>query len=72
MVMSKTHSKKEYGFSYDSNENFFDKIAGLRYGKNFYLLTKEVSLQLIVFEEMVELDIFYRDPKFQSFRSFHA
>ena len=59
-------------FSYGSNEIFFDKIAGLRYGKSFYLLTKEDLLQIIVFEEIVELDIFYRDPKFQSFRSFPA
>ena len=35
----------------------------LGYGKSFHTITSEHLLQMTVFEEMVELDIFYRDPK---------
>ena len=35
----------------------------LGYGKSFHLLTSEHLLQMTMFENLVEFDIFYRDPK---------
>ena len=32
-------------------------------GKIFHLLTSEHLLQMTIFEKIVEIDIFYRDPK---------
>ena len=62
-TMSKSPSRKQYGFSYDSNEKYFDEVVDLGYGNSFHLLTNEHLLQMTVFEKMVEFDIFYRDPK---------
>ena len=61
--MSKTSSRKKYGFSYDSNEKYFDGVVDLGYGNSFHLLTFELLLQMTIFEKMVEYDFFYRDPK---------
>ena len=63
LAMSKSTSRKKYGFSYDSNEKFFDEVVDLRYGISFHLLTSEHLLQMTIFEKKVEFDIFYRDPK---------
>ena len=51
------------GFSYDSNEKYFDEVVDLGYGNSFHLLTSEHLLQMTIFEKMVEFDIFYRDLK---------
>ena len=51
-----------YGFSYDSDKKYFDKVVDLGYGNSFQLLTPEHLVQMTIFEEMVEFDI-YRDPK---------
>ena len=59
--MSKSTSRKRYGFSYDSNEKYIDEVRDLGYGNNFLLLTSEHLLQMTIFENMVEFDIFYRD-----------
>ena len=40
-----------------------DEVVDLGYGNSFHLLTSENLLQMTVFEKLVELDIFYRDPK---------
>ena len=61
--MSKSPSRKKYRFSYYSNGKYFDEVVDLGYGNSFHLLTSEHLLQMTVFEKMVELDIFYRDPK---------
>ena len=61
--MSKSPSRKKYGFSYDSNEKIFDEIVDVRYGKSFHLLTTDYLKQMSVFEQMLEFDIFYRDRK---------
>ena len=61
--MSKSTSRKKYGFSYDSNEKNFNEIRDLGYGNSFYLLTSEHLLQMTIFEKMVEFDNFYRDSK---------
>ena len=63
LAMSKSTSRKKYGFSYDSNEKFFDERVDLGYGNSFHLLTSENILQMTIFETMVEFDIFYRDQK---------
>ena len=63
LAMSESPSKKKYGFSYDSNEEYFDEVVHLGYGNSFHLLTSEHLLQMTIFEKMVEFDIFYRDPK---------
>ena len=55
--------EKKYGFSYDSNEKYFEEVVDLRYGNSFHLLTTENLLQMMVFEEKVEFGIFNRDPK---------
>ena len=55
--------RKKYGFSYDSNEKYFDEYVDLGYGNSFHLLTSEHLLQMTIFEKMIEFDIFYRDPK---------
>ena len=44
--MSKPPSRKKYGFSYDSNEKYFDEIVDLGYGISFHLLTSEQLLQM--------------------------
>ena len=51
-----------YGFSYDSDKKYFDKVVDLGYGNSFQLLTPEHLVQVTIFEEMVVFDI-YRDPK---------
>ena len=61
--MSKSPARKNYGFSYDSNEKYFDEDVDLGYRNSFHLLTSEHLLQMTIFEKMVEFDIFYRDPK---------
>ena len=63
LTMSKSPSRKNYGFSYDSNEKYFDEVVDLGYGKSFQLLISEPLLQMTIFEKMVEFDIFYSDPK---------
>ena len=63
LVMSKSPSRKKYGFSYGSNEKYFDEVVDLGYGNSFHLLTSVHLLQMTIFEKMVEFDIFYRDPK---------
>ena len=63
VAMSKSPSRKKNGFSYDSNEKYFDEFMDLGYGNGFHLLTSEHLLQMTIFEKMVEFDIFYRDPK---------
>ena len=63
LAMSKSPSRKKYGFSYDSNEKYFDEVVDLGHGNRFHLLTSERLLQMTFFEKMVEFDIFYRDPK---------
>ena len=63
LAMSKSPSRKKYGFSYDSNEKYFDEVVDLGYGNSFHLLTSEHLRQMTIFEKMVEFDIFYRDPK---------
>ena len=63
LAMSKSPSRKKYGFSIKSNENFFVEVEDLGYGNSFLLLTNEHLLQMTFFEKMVEFDIFYRDPK---------
>ena len=35
LAMSKSLSRKKYGFSYDSNENYFDEVVDLEYVKYF-------------------------------------
>ena len=61
--MSKSPSRKKYGFSYDSKEKYLDDFVDLGYVNSFHLLTSEHLLQITVFEKKVEFDIFYRDPK---------
>ena len=61
--MSKSPSKKKCWFSYDSNENCFDEVRDLGNGNSFHLLSRELLLQLTLFEQMVEFVSFYRDPK---------
>ena len=63
LSMSKSLSRKKYGFSYNSNEKYFDEVVDLGYGNSFHLLTSENLLQMTIFEKMVEFEIFYRDPK---------
>ena len=63
LAMSKSPSRKNYGFSYDSNEKYFEEVVDLGYGNSFHLLTNEHLLQMTIFEKMVDFDIFYRDPK---------
>ena len=41
LAMSKSPSRKKYGFSYDSNEKYFDEVVDLGYGNSFHLLTSE-------------------------------
>ena len=60
--MSKSTSRKKYGFSYESTENFFDEVVDLGYENSFHSLASEHLLQMTVFEKMVEFYIFYRDP----------
>ena len=64
LAMSKSPSRKKYGFSYDSYE-YFDEVVDLGYGNSFHLLTSEHLLQMTIkmVQKMVEFDIFYRDPK---------
>ena len=61
--MSKSPSRKKHGFSFDSNEKYFDEVVDLGYGNCFHLLTTAHLLQMTIFEKMVEFDIFYRDSK---------
>ena len=62
--MSKSPSRKKYGFSYDSNEKYFDEVVDLGYRNSFYLRSSEhLQKKMTIFEKMVEFDIFYRDPK---------
>ena len=61
--MPNTTCKMKHGFSYNSNENYFNEVADTGYRKNFHLLTSEHLLQVTVFEEMVECEIFNRNPK---------
>ena len=42
LAMSKSPSRKKYGFSYDSNEKYFDEVVDLGYGNSFHLLTNEL------------------------------
>ena len=70
--MSKSLSRKKYGFSYNSNEKCFSEVVDLGHGNSYHLLTSKNLLQMTTFEEMLELDIFYRDPKkcFSPFKIF--
>ena len=61
--MSKTLSRKKYGLSYESNEKFFDEIADVGHGNSFHLLASDNLLEMIAFEEMVQFDTLYREPK---------
>ena len=61
--MSKSPSRKKHGFSYDSNKKYFVEVVDLGYGNSFLLLTSDHLLKMIIFEKMIELDIFYRDLK---------
>ena len=61
--MCKSPSRKNYGFLYQSNEKCFVEVVDLGYGNSFHLLTSEKLLQMTTFEDMLELDIFYKDPK---------
>ena len=61
--MSKPPSRKKYGFSNDSNKKYFNAFVDLGYDHSFCLLTREHLLQMTIFEEMTEFNIFYRDPK---------
>ena len=61
--MSESRSRLKYGFSYDSNEKQIDEIVHLGYGKFFHVRSNEHLLQIIIFEELVEFGIFYRDLK---------
>ena len=63
MAMSKSLSRKKYGFSYDSVETNFDEIVKLGYGNSFHLLTGEHLLQETIFGKKVEFDIFFGYPK---------
>ena len=63
LAMSKSPSRKKYGFSYDSNKKYSDETVDLGYGNSFHWLISELLLQMIFFGKMVEFDIFYRDPK---------
>ena len=56
-------------FSYDSIEKTFDEVVDQGYGNSFHLLTRENLLQMPIFEEMVEFEIFYREWK-KCFSSF--
>ena len=38
LAMSKSPSRKKHGFSFDSNEKFFDEIVDVGYGKIFNCL----------------------------------
>ena len=40
--MSKSPSRKKYGFSYDSDDKYFDEVVDLGYGNSFHLLTNEI------------------------------
>ena len=60
--MSKSPSRKKYGFFYYSNEKCFDEIVDLGYRKSFYLLTSEILPQMTIFEEGVEFDNKYFSP----------
>ena len=68
--MSKSPSRKKYGFSYDSNEKYVDEVVDLGYGNNFYLLTSEHLLQMTIFEKMVEFDILRSEGVLQSLENF--
>ena len=63
VAMSNSPSRKNNGFSYDSNEKHFDEIVDPGYGHSFHFPTSKQLLQMTNFEEMVELDIFYSNPK---------
>ena len=64
--------EKSTGFHMIQMKKKFDEVVDLGYGNSFHLLTSEHLLQMTIFENMVEFDIFYRDPKkcFSPFRSF--
>ena len=47
----------------DSYEKYFDEIVNLGYGNSFHLLANELLQQMTILEEIVEIDIFYRDRK---------
>ena len=59
LAMSKSCSRKKYGFSYYSNEKIFDEVVDLGYENSLQLFSSEHLLQMTIFE----FDIFYRDPK---------
>ena len=63
VAMSEPPSRKKYAFSNDLNGEYFNEFVDMGYGHSFRLLTREHLLQMTIFEEMVEFDIFYRDPK---------
>ena len=54
MVKSKSPSRKQYGFSHDSNEKLFDEINDLGYVNSFHLLITELLMQIITFEKIVD------------------
>ena len=56
-AISKSPSRKKYGFSYDSNEKIFDEVVDLGYGNSFHLLTNEHLLQMTIFEEKKWLNL---------------
>ena len=51
LAMSKSPSRKKYGFSYDSDDKYFDEVVDLGYGNSFHLLTDEHLLQMTIFEK---------------------
>ena len=59
--MSKSPSRKKYGSSYDSNEQFFDEFTGLGYVHSFHLLTIEHLLQVTIFETRVRRSVSVHD-----------
>ena len=49
LAMSKSPSRKKYGFSYDSNEKYFDDVVDLGYENSFHLLTIKHLLKTTIF-----------------------
>ena len=43
LVMSKSPSRKTYGFSYDSKEKYFDEVVDLGYGVVFICLQVNID-----------------------------
>ena len=61
--MSKSSSRKKIRVFIWFKFKKIDATWYLGYGNSFHLLEKENFLQMTIFEEMVEFDIFYRESK---------